>query len=548
MKRLSWVMLVALLTAGGLYAQQQAAPSEPQIVLPPVLLKVQDVTQEKIDTPLPQEQAPSLPQINIALPTAQNINLGNASFEVPVPTQGPSGAPIAAAEKPASAFFSDGLIGAGSMNHILGDITLYKLGSDPRFNLEFSHEGFDGYLDPTSSRAFQPAGAGFFNRKDALVGSLTYATKNLFKFNTHDFYRETENGLQGNATTYSSVTHRFISGSADGEYTGTSPFSFGGAVDATSGDMSLAGPTPASALNARVLAVNPSVNVGVSLPKISGHLSGFYDLSQMNGQSAFQRQSVGGKLSLNVQLPLNLTFDGSVGTQWNNTIGWAVPFSLELDGAYKDILTYRLYGGYRVVRQSYFDLWQKYPFLNQSVSLIPSLEWYGGVSTSWYLGPHFRLRSGVDFSSSNAAILPTSPAVGNGLFDFVQGQATTLGPSLSFSWEPKGPFSLNLGWLGNFLQPAPFVPVSTFTLDAELNSADGRYGGALSGSMDLTSLVPLAAEMPNLSLSGYFRISSGVSLHLNMSDLLSPLSSGRKTWNYYYEPGFHVTVTTQISL
>lgn len=540
--------MLALLLGSVVAYGQQVEPSEPEIVLPPVLLKVQDVTQEKIDTPLPQEQAPSLPQVDIALPTAQNINLGNASFEVPVPTQGPSGTPITPATKPAATFFSDGLIGAGSMNHILGDITLYKLGSDPRFNLEFSHEGVDGYLDPSSRGVFQPAGAGFFNRKDALDGSLTYSTKNLFNFNTHDYYRETENGLQGNATTYSSVTHRFISGSANAEFTGTSPFSFGAAVDATSGDMSLAGPTPSSALNARELAVKPSLSVGLTLSKVNGHLSGFYDLSQMTGQSAYQRQAAGGALSVSAQLPLSVTLDGSVGAQWDNTTGWAVPFSLELDGVYKDLLTYRLYGGYRVDRQSYFDLWQKYPFLNQSVSLIQSLEWYGGATTSWYFGPHFRLRSGVDFSSANDAILPTSPAVGNGLFDFVQGQETTLGPTLSFSWDPKGPFSLSMGWLGNFLKPAPFVPVSTFNLDAELNSADGRYGGALSGSMDLTTITPFAAQMPNLSLSGYFRISSGVTLHLNLSDLLSPLSSGRTIWNYYYEPGFHVTVTTQISL
>jgi hypothetical protein len=548
MKRL--LLVIAMVSAGaGLASAQQVEPSEPQIVLPPVLLQVPDVTQEKIDTPLPQEQAPTLPEIDIALPKAQNIELGAAAYEVPVPVQGPSGAPITAATKPPSNFFSDGVIGAGSMNHIIGDITLYKLGENPRFNLEFSHERIDGYLDPSRPNFFWPAGAGFFNRTDALLGSLTTSSKNQLSFDTHDFYRETENGLQGLGS-YSSISHRFISGNLNAAYSHLSPFTFGAGVVATSGDMSLASPSPSSAINAQELSVKPTLSIGLNLAKLTGNVSGFYELRANSGQLQYQQQSAGGLLTMNAELPLALTLKGSVGAQWDDTVGWAVPFSIEVDGVYKGLSTYRLYGGYEVSPQNYFDLWTKYPYLNHDQVLSTSLSWYGGVASEWRFGKNLALQGGVDFSSVTNAILPTALAGDRtGLFGFTQGAAMTLSPSAAISWDPSGPFSMKLGWKGNFLKPIPFTPLSSFNFDTEYDDNSGRFGGALTGVMDLYNPTEPSTLMPNIGLSGYFRVSDGVSFHLDMNDLVSPfLSSGRKSWNTYTDPGFRVTVTTQISL
>ncbi len=544
------LLILPLLTAA-VAAAQTVEPKEPQIVLPPVLLKVQDVTQEKIDTPLPAEQPPALPEIDVALPQAQNIQLGAAAYEVPVPAQGPSGGTITVQPKQTSNFFSDGLIGAGSMNHILGDITLYKLGEDPRFNLEFSHERIDGYLDPLTGQPYHywPAGAGFFNRTDAVVGSLTTAAKGLFSLDTHDFYRETENGLQGKGA-YSSVTHRFISGDLKSSYLQLKPFTIGAGVKATSGDMTLSSPTPSSAINAQELSVKPTVSLGLDLSHVTGNLTGFYGFSTNTGQTQFQQQNAGGTLSVNAELPLALTLNASVGGLWDSTIGWAVPFSLELDGVYKDLLTYRLYGGYKVDQVSYFQLWTQYPFLNHNQILASSSGWYGGVSTNWRFGKNLALQGAVDFSNMSNAVMPVSIAQdGTGLFAFTQGDATTLTPKVSFSWDPQGPFSVTLGWSGNFINPVPFTPVNSFKLDAGYNDSGDKYGATVSGTMDLFKPGQGSTLMPNLGLSGYFRVSDGVTFHLDMSDLLSPFTqSGRTTWNTYTDPGFRVTVTTQISL
>lgn len=535
----------------GSASAQQAAPSEPQIVLPPVLLKVQDVAKAKIDTPLPAGHGPALPQINMALPKAQNIQVGAPAYETGTPPQGPGGQASAAPAKTGQTFFSDGVIGAGSMNHIIGDITLYKLGSEPRFTLEFSHQRLDGYLDPSQPGYFWPAGAGFFNQEDALKGSLTYSSKSHFHFDTQDSYRQTANGLQGLGN-YSSVNHRFIAGKASAEYKGLAPFTFGANVEARSGDMTLASPSPQNAAktDTNELSVTPGLSFGLDLKKVTLTASGFYGLIQNSGSTTFQYQKAGGMLSMNAQLPLALTLNGKAGAQWDTSIGWAIPFSLELDGVYQDVLSYRLYGGHRLVHRDYYSLWSSHPFLDYGYVPRTSREWYGGVSSDWRFGRTFALRGGVELSDATAALLPSALATdGTGLFSFSQGAATVLSPSLDLSWSPPGPFSVKMGWKGHFFDPNRFEPVSTVSLNADLSSGNGRYGGALAGTMDIVRYPQLGPQMPNVSLSGYYRVSQGVTFNLSMHDLLSPLlPSGRKTWDVYTDPGFRVTVSTQISL
>jgi len=294
----------------------------------------------------------------------------------------------------------------------------------------------------------------------------------------------------------------------------------------------------------------PAVNLALTLQTVKLGLEGYYGLEQTNGQTASTLQNAGSTLTLTAKLPLSLSFDGSVGFAWDDAVGMHVPFSLELDGAYRDLLTYKLYGGYRIERPSYFDIWSSYHFLDQGAALMPSLNWYGGVSSQMRLGPTFALDAGVGYTQASATVIPSSFVQSEQLFSFLQLPTETLGPSVSLSWNPPGPFSLNLGWKGAFINPGAFAPVSTFTLDAELNAPSGKFGGSLSGSSNIYSDPSLLSEeLPNLTLSGFFRVSDGVLFRLDVNDILSPLlPGGRKLWDTYTQPGFHIVLRTQISL
>ena len=425
------------------------------------------------------------------------------------------------------------------MNHVIGDITLYKLGADPRFSIDFAHERLDGYN-------FRPAGSGFYHRNDALDGSLSFGNEGLYDVNGKASYAETEDGLQGLGS-FNSVTHRFINGNFDGGYLKFAPFSVTGSVDGSIADLTLSGANPVSGSEYRVA---PTVAMAIDTPNVSGGLSFYYGLTQgappaTSGAVASQTQKAGGDLSIKASLPYSLTLSGSFGLHWDDFNGLQYPFGLSLGGVASDLLTYRVYGGYRVNDVTYLDLWNRYPYLDQSIALHSTLSWYLGGEAQLRFRKELTLDSSLEYSTDSGAVLPTS-IDSTGLFGFNQIAYSAIRPAINLSWTPAGPFSLRAGWKGAFLNPNPFFPLSTFTLDAELSDSSNRYGGGLTGSLDLFST---GAQVPNIGLSGFFRASEGVLFLLELSDVLAPLiPGGRTTWSTYAEPGFDLVLRTEISL
>jgi len=528
---------------------QSVEPKEPGIVLPPVLLKIQDVTQAKIDTPLPKATGPTLPKVDVILPKEAGVPTPAAAYAVPVPTG--AGASAAGAKGPPSSFFSEGEIGVGSMNHVLGDVTLYKLGDDPRFRIHFAHNQLDGY-------GFRPAGGGYFDRNDAINGSLSSSKEGLYSLDLGASYTESQNGLQQLSPTFNSVTHRFAAGNLAAEYLKAKPFSFGAAVKATNTGITVAGASP---LGGNELDLEPNLSAAVQFGGVRLGLSGFYGLDRTAALGAAsaagptaQLQRAGGALSLRAELPLSLTLKASVGLHWDEFNNLIVPFALDLTGDYGDSLSFSLHGGQRVKELSYAEVWRAMPFLAEEGALHSSVQQYGGASTQLHFGRTLGLDGGVEYTADSGAVVPVTLASdGTGLFAFSQEPLVELSPSVALSWSPAESFTLRLGWKGSLLESNPFLPSTTFTLSAELANASSRYGGGLTGKWDV---YPSGIQIPNLGLSGFFRVTDGVMFTLSGDDLLSPLIPGGRTlWGNivpgfpgYYQPGLGVTLATHISL
>ncbi len=547
-----WSLVAGLLVLGAgapLWAQS-VEPSEPGIVLPPVLLKIQDVSQAKIDTPLPKAGEPTLPSAGVTLPKEGGLPTEvAAAYAVPVPTE--AGASAAGAKGPQSSFFSEGEIGVGSMNHIIGDVTLYKLGADPRFRIHFAHDQLDGY-------GFRPAGAGYFNRSDAIEGSLSSSGEGLYSLDLGASYAEKQNGLQQLSSTFNSVTHRFVAGNLGAQYLRLKPVTLDASFAAASTSVTVAGPQP---LGGNEIDLNPKLGASVQFGGVQLGLSGFYGLGRTAALASggglgptTQTQRAGGSLSLRAELPLSLTLKASAGLHWDDFNGLIVPFSVDLSGDYGDTVSFSLHGGQRVKTLSYAGVWRELPFLSEEGALHGSIERYGGASTQLHFGRSLAFDGGLEYTDDTAAVVPTTLAGGGtGLFAFSQVPFIALSPSAGLSWSPTESFTLRVGWKGFFLNTSPFFPSSTFTLNAELANPSTRYGGGLTGRWDL---YPNGVQLPDMGLSGFVRVSEGVMFTLSGDDLLSPLIPGGRTlWSNivsgfpgYYDPGLRVTLATHISL
>ena len=130
--RITVMIILVFFFPGFSLFSQSTEPEEVSLELPPLILEIADIETEQIEAFLPTEEEVS-PLISIILPEAGALRFDDNLFSMMV--QDTYNAP-----QRENAFFSEGAIGVGTRNHILGDITLYKVGSQPRFNLRFYHE------------------------------------------------------------------------------------------------------------------------------------------------------------------------------------------------------------------------------------------------------------------------------------------------------------------------------------------------------------------------------------------------------------------------
>ena len=201
MNRLTNTLLAMLLFAGigaPVVAQEgspSVGPSDPdetEIVVPELVLEVEEIELQQVTAVLPEEGELALGQVSIPLPGADELEIADDAFSVPLPGAMP------AAET--TSVFSSGRLGAGSANHIVGELSLFKLGADPRFRLRFSHEGLDGYQ-------FNEAGTGYFSSSNVLDGWFAGGDDRL-RAEAEAAFSEKVDGLQGQSDYYSAGLRR----------------------------------------------------------------------------------------------------------------------------------------------------------------------------------------------------------------------------------------------------------------------------------------------------------------------------------------------------
>jgi hypothetical protein len=106
--------------------------------------------------------------------------------------------------------------------------------------------------------------------------------------------------------------------------------------------------------------------------------------------------------------------------------------------------------------------------------------------------------------------------------------------------------SLSFAWDGEFLEEA-VIPRGrhVFSTSLSLEEENGSYGATASGSYS----VDPTSDLPVLDTGGYYRLSEGVLIRLEWSDMLAPLVEGGRTrWGSYVEPGMQLRIVTEISL
>lgn len=510
-------------------------PGEPQIIMPQVILNLEDLSVETVQAQLPPEEDLLPPVRPVPVLTEGELAVGEPVIPAaPVEGEGPSPSPnqrLLAAEIQ---------LGAGTLSMISGSVSLKTLGPDPRFSLAFQHQTLDGF-------AGHSPGSGFNTRTDGLDGGLKFGIGGVAT-DLSGTFTEDENGLQGVANTgaYTSALSRTISGSA----------SFSGSIDwltltATGAGgldtLTMQGPAPQSSSEVHIA---PSLGaqakfgiVKIGLDADYGYRSDWY---LGGGQDYLHRLRVGPSLS--VDLPANFVIAGSV-AWFANTSGLSrFPFSLSVTGTPVDFLTLSLEGGYKVVTYDAHDILAASAFA-QPTPLSDDRGWYGASSVQLSLTRDLSASVKATFyQSEQMPFGSVTPGAATGLFAVTQGPGRELLLNSGLRWGITSYISLSGGWNHEFLDRPLFTPIDQLTGGILGLDPAGRFGGGVTVAFGPAADGTL--QQPLLHLSAFWKIIQQLKLQLDADDLLAPLVGSR--WilasNAYVTPGFRLSLSLGMSL
>jgi hypothetical protein len=513
-------------------------PGEPDIVMPQVILQVEDVSVEKVDAQLPPEEEMLPPVRTIPALSEGELAVGEPAIPAAaVETEGPS--------RPANdrLLSSEVQVGSGTQNMILGSVSLKTLGPDPRFSVQFHHETLDGF----SGHA---PGSGFNLRDDSLDGGLKFRLAGVDSDLAGSF-KEDETGLQGFGQGFgagnSSELTRAISGTAS--FSGT-PADWLTLTAAASGGVDTLTLQGAASQSANGLRIAPAVSAEARFGAFKFGLSTRYwyrdDSLLFGGEDQLHRLRA--DATVGIDLPATFVVQASGGWFWNSAGLSLFPFSLSVTSTPLEFLTLSLEGGYRVVPYDMHDV------LSTSALVLPGAlvddrGWYADSSAQLSLTRDLAATVKATFMVHDEMPVGSTALDPTGLFPVTQTTGTELSTNAGLRWGITQAFSLSAGWVHQFRDRPFFTPIDAITAGLVALHPSGRFGGSF--SVMAGPIADGTLQQPVLHLSGFWKIIDAVKLQIDGDDLLAPLMGGTR-WSIardlYITPGFRIIGSLSMSL
>ncbi|MFW6288398.1 MAG: hypothetical protein ACOC2Q_01305 [Spirochaetota bacterium] len=542
MNKLNTVLLVLLSVAAGAFAQQAGpvAPEETEIIVPELVLQVEELELQEVSAVLPEQGELALGRISIPLPGADELIVDDVSFALPQPG--------VAVGRDTSSVFSSGRLGAGTVNHIVGELSLFKLGADPRFRLRFTHEGLDGYQ-------FGEAGNGYFSNLNVIDGWFAGGSER-FRSDVEAAFSEDVVGLQGQSDYFSTGLRR-TTATATTEFAPEPLISLTGAFDGSFSTRILSASGDSSVPPERELSVSPRIESRFGIGSVDLVFTTSYFLRLLADGEIPTSQEIDVLAGVDVDLPSSFAVSARAGILWDPEAALRYPWSLSLDLLLGEALETSVSAGYRVERLLLGDLWSQVPLAaagdsEGSAELVNDGQWYGTLGARWSGASGLALTTSAEFVAHDAVVDLEPYDAANDEFPFVQRDMLSLRTSARASWRPGPGIQVEAGWSGVFIDSTTGTPTSSLESSVRVGDASERFSATADVRTDFFPEV----SMPWLGLSGSFAPSDELEFTLELADLLAPLlESGRPALGPrvspeypFIEPGFRASIFTRISL
>lgn len=516
----------------------KAEPAEPELVLPSVVLEIEDLSIESIEVVLPVEDELMPPEREVPLPEEEEIIILEPEPDVTLPDYSILQIPASA-----SSFMAEAVLGAGLLNNIISRISFYKLGESPRYKLLFNHEVLDGF-------AFREPGKGFSERDDSLDASVKW---DYAKFDTEISanFMESEKGLQNNSDFFSHIC-RFIDSSADLNYMPLDVFKLNGRLNFGFSEMRLTGnaeyphesPYPPAEIKAEA-----ELGSEFLFKPVTFGIESRYKYRTLPGSNDYNLHRLFIGTSLAVELPYFFMFSGSGGYANHFNDFWSIPFKLSVSGDLFNSISMNLQGGYRIVEYDMDYVWINYEYSNtpSALTLTDNYGWFTDMLVKMNLENFIIISLGLGFSENKSLLdYEDIPDPATGLFE-IQSQEDILfkgdlGLRINFTkW-----FYLDAKTSCAFALNSKIDPYADVLVEGFATEEKGNFGGNF--SMLCKTDFNKQIDPPVFDIAFFYKISDNVRVIGEGHDLLSPLlENDRYRLAPYIEPGIRGTIKIHIS-
>ncbi len=521
---------------------QELEPEEPDIVLPSVILEIEDLSVESVISGLPEEDDLIPPEPGIPLPEAEELEVREPQLDITLPQSGMQGAQL----REGQYLTAEAVLGTGTLNEFFGRISLYFLGERPEGKIVYQHETLDGF----SSKA---PGSGYNLREDRLESVLGFNLGRV-EMGLQGAFFDLERGLQGNGNFYSKI-NRIIDTGFVTEFQAKDWLLLQGSVEASAANQLL---TAGASGSEEVVeySIVPSLGIEFQFDRgVFGITPGFnYRYVQDSTDLTVGRSRVKGYFGIDLSDVYRL--DGSVAWFWSEEpIPWLsskesnhlFPFDLTLQALISDFLTLRLGGGYKVIEYNSEDIFKEYPLGGTPSILKDNSGWFFDIRTNWIPLQGWIVDAGLQFMDNKSipnfseTLDPTT-----GLFPFFQEDMQRLTTDVGVRWIISDSFSARAGFEAEILDKPEFYPANRITLNFDMVEKRGKYGGG--ASVDFTAGVNDSAQLPLFDINGFYRINDYIRFVAEAEDLLYPLlDEPRYSWEPYVDPGLNFKAKVHIN-
>ncbi len=478
------------------------------------------------------------PDRRFPLPEPGALVIGEPSL----PSAAAAGRPTGGAAGP---LVTKAALGVGTLRGISTSVQLSAAGTTG-LEASFTHESLDGFggHDP---------GSGFDLRDDRLHAAVLFnpwGTDLTIEGTWHDRAQ----GLQalGGTGGYTSLTARSIGGAVSLSGRPVSWLTLEGGLEVANEELILDAALPSAFTE---LGVAPSLSGTAAFAPWTIGLAARYEFhtGTLIADPFVNGHRFRTDLTAGVEPAPGWTVEAGVGWHWTGEGTSAVPFHIDLTGTPLEFLTFSMRGGFQAVPVDLADVLAAHPLLLPAPT-VDSEGWFVMLDMTLGVGKAISATAGMAYVSESAmfdaadadiADPDVDPDAGTGLYRVSQRPADGLTLTAGLRWSIAAWLTLNGSLAVNLPDRPWYEPAGTLSVELTALEESGRMGATLSATGEAGSAgIPL----PQLDLGGFLRLSPGVRLRLDASDLLGPLAGPRIELGAFERPGLRVTGTVQVEL